>query len=91
MAEEKMSKKEVIKAILAAVGGAGCWEILRNLITHTTPSGIGILEKTLVMGGSLVMGGMMKEKATEYIDTKVDEAFEKLEKIQQEEATGEEA
>lgn len=90
MAEEKkVSRKDTIKKVLAAVGGAGCWEILSNAISHTTPSGIGFLEKALVSIGSIVVTGMVREKATEYIDEMVDDAFEKLDKIQKEETSEE--
>lgn len=88
--EKKMDKKETIKNVLSAISGAGVWQICQNIVTHTAPSTAGFLAKALVLVGSTVLTGMLKDKATEYVGEKTDMVFESIEKWQSESSTDEE-
>ena len=76
--EKKVDKRQLVKAVVSAVCGAGAWEVLSNAIKGTTPSGIGFISKLGVSIGTMVLGSMLGDKVTEYTDDQVDHIFEAI-------------
>ena len=91
MEEKKISKKDTIKSVLAAIGGAGCWEVVHNIVTHTTPSGTGVLGRVLVIIGSTIITGMAGDAASDYVGKKFDHGVEVLAKLQESNENSEES
>ena len=88
--EEKTSRKETVKKIVAAIAGASIWEVLHNAIAHTTPSGLGFIAKLGVSFGGIVLTGIVGDAATKYTDNLVDKCMpdpndEDSEEIEEEE------
>ena len=76
-----MDKKEITKAIIEAVVSVGVGTIVGNAIKTTTPCGLGVFKKVCVAVGSLVLGGLASDKASEYATTKFDEYASKVEEL----------
>lgn len=87
-----MEKKEVLKTVkqvVTVVVSAGVGAIVGNAVRHTSPADMGLFKKACVGVGSLVLGSMLSDKASEYTDAKIDETVEEVQNMfaQTEEAT----
>lgn len=85
--DNKVDKRQLVKAVTSAICGAGAWEVLSNAIKGTTPSGIGFISKLGVSIGTIVLGSMLSDKVTEYTDNQVDNVFDAIQKSKEEEET----
>lgn len=76
-----MEKKEVLKTakqIVTIVVSAGVGAIVGNAVKYTTPPDMSFIKKLCVGAGTLVLGSMVSDKATEYTDRKIDETVEEV-------------
>lgn len=81
-----MKKKEIIKGAVKLVAASGVGMIVTNAVTFTTPViGMSLLRKGLISIGSFVLSTMVSEKACAYTDEKMDQAYDELVKLAEEE------
>lgn len=82
-----MKQKNVLKtlkqvAVIVVTAGVGA--IVGNAVKHVTPSDTGFVKKTCIGAGSLVLAGMLSDKAGDYTKTKIDETVEEVKEMFQE-------
>lgn len=76
MKESKAFK--MIKGGATVLASLGVGLIVGNAVQMTTPAGLSFIKKGLVSVGSVVLSGMVAEKASDYTGKSVDELAEFL-------------
>lgn len=71
---------KTVKQVLSAATAVGVGTVVGNVVRHVTPVDIGLLKKVCVLVGSAVIGFMAEDKTTAYVDEKIDEVVEMVEK-----------
>lgn len=85
-------KKDVLKtlkqvAVIVVTAGVGA--IVGNAVKHVTPVDTGFVKKTCIGAGSLVLAGMLSDKASDYTETMIDETVEDVKQFLSEEEEAE--
>lgn len=70
-----------LKTIATIVVSAGATVIVGNAVRFTTPETIGAIKKACVGFGTLVLGSMLADKASEYTEQKIDQAEAEVKKM----------
>lgn len=90
--KENGSKFETAKQIFGLVVTAGVGAIVGNIIKHTSPPDMNLIKRACIGVGSLVLTGMVSDKAAEYANGEIDEVVSEIKKMveQSEDCTDEE-
>lgn len=77
-----MKDSNVVKTVKGAVtliGGIGVGAIITNAVKHVSPtSGMGSIMKLCVGVGTMLLGGLACDAASDYAEQKIDEAVEAI-------------
>lgn len=69
---------QIIKGGATVVASLGVGLIIGNAVQMTTPANLSLIKKGLVSVGSVVLSGMVADKASDYTSKSVDELAEFL-------------
>lgn len=78
---QKKDVLKTIKQVAVIVVTAGVGAIVGNAVKHVTPGDTGFVKKTCIGAGSLVLAGMLSDKAGDYAEQKIDETVEEAKKM----------
>lgn len=77
----KITKMEMFKTGVGIVVSVGVGAIVGNAIKSTTPDTIGLVKKACVAVGAFVVSHMIQEKASEYVENKIDNTVKQIEEF----------
>lgn len=87
--KQKRDTLKTLKQVMVVIVTAGIGAIVGNAVKHVTPSDTGFIKKTCIGAGSLVLAGMLSDKAGDYTEQKIDETVEEVKEMLAEEEEAE--
>jgi hypothetical protein len=76
-------KREIVQGVVKFLSSAGTSAVVRNIVRATTPPGLSLVNKILVVIGEVAVTGVLSDLASDRVDAVFEDTFPKKQQVKE--------